>query len=149
MQTKNKHFPRRNPLCVHEKVNIIGADVKTLHHSTKMSSRILKYLGHLRMLKKATSKMRKKIMKGCNRSLLCCLCECAQKVLKGNVPLSKPQKSKLSRFKDKLRRLASKKTRVVVKKKIVQIGGFLAALIPPVLSFLGMLLNPHRPNGVY
>src|SRR6218665_3326565 len=114
-----------------------------------MSSRILKYLDHLRMLKKATSKMRKKIMTGCNRSLLCCLCECAQNVIKGNVPLSKPQKSKLSRFRDKLRILALKKTRVVVKKKIVQTGGFLAALIPPVLSFLGMLLNPNRPNGVY
>src|SRR6218665_2327555 len=84
-----------------------------------MSSRILKYLGHLRLLKKASSKMRKKIMKGCNRGLLCCLCECAQNVLKGNVPLSKPQKSKLSRFRYKLRSLASKKTRVVVKKKIV------------------------------
>src|SRR6218665_509213 len=89
---------------------------KTLHHSIKMSSRLQKYLAVLKLLKKTSTKVRKNIMKDCNRNLLCCLCECAQNVLKGNVPLSKRQRSKLSRFRDKLWSLAPKKTRIAVKK---------------------------------
>lgn len=107
-----------------------------------MSSRLKKYLVKLRLLKKSSSKVRNKILKNCNKNLLCCLCECAKNVLKGNVPLTKPQKSKLSRFKQKLRNLVSKKTRIKVKRRLVQTGGFLGALLTPVLSFLGSLLIP-------
>lgn len=109
-----------------------------------MSSRLKKYLVKLRLLKNASAKVRKKILKKCNKNLLCCLCECAKNVLKGNVPLTKPQKSKLSRFKHKLRKLASKKIRVAVKKKVIQTGGFLGALLTPVLSLLGSLLIPKE-----
>jgi len=109
-----------------------------------MSSRLKKYFAKLSLLKKASAKVRKNILKDCNKNLLCCICECAKNVLKGNVPLSKPQKSKLSRFKKKLRHLVSKKIRATVKKKLVQSGGFLGALLTPVLSFLGSLLNPNR-----
>ena len=109
-----------------------------------MSSRLKKYLAKLRLLKQASTKVRKTILKNCNKNLLCCICECAKNVLKGNVPLTKPQKSKLSRFKKKLRNLVSKKTRATVKKKLVQSGGFIGALLTPVLSFLGSLLNPNH-----
>ena len=109
-----------------------------------MSSKLKKYFAKLRLLKKASAKVRQRILKNCNKNLLCCLCECAKNVLKGNVPLTKPQKSKLSRFKKKLRNLASKKTRTVIKKKLIQSGGFLGALLTPVLSFLGSLLNSNR-----
>lgn len=113
-------------------------------HSVKMSSRLKKYFAKLKLLKKATSKVRKNILKNCNRNLLCCLCECAKNVLKGNVPMTKPQKCKLRRFKKKLRNLVSKKTRVTIKKKIIQSGGFIGALLTPVLSFLGSLLNTNQ-----
>ena len=106
-----------------------------------MSDRLKKYFVKLRLLKKASAKVRKRILKNCNKNLLCCLCECAKNILKGNVPLTKPQKSKLGRFKKKLRHLASKKTRSVIKKTLIQSGGFLGALLTPVLSFLGSLLN--------
>lgn len=86
--------------------------------------------------------MRKEILKNCNKYLLCCLCECARNVLKGNVPVTEAQKSKLGRFKKKLREFASKKTRAAVKRKLVQTGGFIGALLTPVLSFLGTLLAP-------
>lgn len=108
-----------------------------------MSSRLKKYLHKLRLLKEASDKVRKKILKNCNKNLLGCICECAKNVLKGNVPLTKPQKSKLSRFKKKLRNLVSKKTRATVKKKLIQSGGFIGALLTPVISFLGALLNPN------
>lgn len=105
-----------------------------------MSSRLKKYFAKLTLLKEATAKVRKDILKNCSRGLLHCLCECAKNVLKGNVPLSKPQKEKLKRFKKKLRNLASKRVRIEAKKEIVQSGGFLGTLLTPVLSLLGALL---------
>ena len=41
----------------------------------------------LKLLKKASAKVRKKILKNSNKTLLCCICECAQNVLKGKVPV--------------------------------------------------------------
>ena len=112
-----------------------------------MSARITKNFEQMRLLKKASPKMREKILKNCKRALLCCLCECALNVLKGHVPLKKSQKTRLARFKQKLRQLASKKTRVKVKKQIVQTGGFIGALLTPVLQFLGTLLSSKISNG--
>src|SRR6218665_2129904 len=74
-----------------------------------MSKRLQKYHVQLKLLKEASAIMRKEILKNCNKYLLCCLCECAQNVLKGNVPVTEAQKTKLARFKKKLREFASKK----------------------------------------
>ena len=106
-----------------------------------MSDAIEEKFAKLRLLKESSPKVRKRILKECNSSLLCCLCECALNILKGTVPLKDAQKKRLGRFKHKLRKLASKKTRVKIKKRLVQTGGFLGALLTPVLSFLGTLLN--------
>lgn len=107
-----------------------------------MSSRLKKYFAQLQLLKDASPKLRSQILKNCNKYLLCCLCECANNILIGNVPLTKAQKKKLARFKNKLRQLASKKTRVADKKEIIQTGGFIGALLTPVISILGSLLAP-------
>src|ERR1700733_2785966 len=106
-----------------------------------MSSRLMKNLQNLKLIKEASPNVRKHILKDCKRNLLCCICECALNILKGNVPLKKSQKSKLARFKQRLRNLASKKTRSKVKRRIIQSGGFIGALLTPVLSFLGTLLS--------
>ena len=59
--------------------------------------------------------------------------------LKGNVPLSKAHKSKHARHRDKLRRLVLKKARVADEKKLVQSGGFLSVLNPPIAALLSTL----------
>src|SRR6218665_708354 len=140
MYIENRHISREDPLCVCSKMNINSLVLRTSNHLLKISSRLKKMLVKLKLFKKASVKVRKKILKNCNKTLLCFIRECAKNVLKGKVPLSNPQKSRLSRFKKKLRHLASKKTLVKVKKKIVQSGGFLGVLLTPVLSFLGLLL---------
>jgi hypothetical protein len=109
-----------------------------------MSSRLKKHLVKLRLLKNATAKVRKNILKNCSKNLLCCICECTKNVLKGNIPLTGTQKRKLGRFKRKLRKLVSKKTGIAIKKKLVQTGGFLGILLPPILSFLGSFLKPSE-----
>jgi hypothetical protein len=119
----------------------IKSCIASYSHLSKMPSSLEEKFQKLRLLKEAPPKLRKEILRKCKRSLLHCLCECALNVLKGNVPLKKLHKTKLSRFKHKLRKLASKKTRVKLKKRIVQTGGFIDALLTPVLSFLGTLLS--------
>jgi hypothetical protein len=62
-------------------------------------------------------------------------------VLKGNVPLTTKEKSRLKKHKNKLRTLVKKKVSLSKKKDIIQSGGgFLGALLMPVASLLGSLL---------
>ena len=70
-----------------------------------------------------------------------CLCECALNVLNGNIPLTPADKKKLNKYKNKLRYLTNRKLSAQKKKKTLnQKGGFLGALLTPVLSALGGLL---------
>ena len=119
----------------------INSNTAIISHSFKMTAPIEEKFEKLRLLKEASPKVRKQILKDCNSSLLCCICECAINILKGTVPLKEAQKKRLARFKHKLRKLASKKPRRKIKKRIVQTGGFIGALLTPVLSFLGTLLS--------
>jgi len=71
-----------------------------------------------------------------------CVSECAKNVIKGNVPLTNRQMTNLRRKKHDLRSLSKKKTSLRKKRKILQKGGFLSALLPPVLTVLsGLLMN--------
>jgi len=57
-------------------------------------------------------------------------------VIKGNVSLTDRQKARLRRNRNDLRAVSLKKTSLRKKRRTVQKGGFLTALIPPVLSAL-------------
>jgi len=106
-----------------------------------MSQRVRKQVSRLEQLRKASPSLRKRLIHNCDKELLSCICECSKNLLKGNVPLTLLQKKKLSRHKHKLRELAKKSVAIKKKKKILQSGGFLGALLTPVLSLLGGLLN--------
>jgi hypothetical protein len=64
-----------------------------------------------------------------DRSLVDCLCECVDNILRGNVPLTKPQKEKLARNKAGLRALTKKSVSLKKKKAILQIKNQLHELI--------------------
>lgn len=66
--------------------------------------------------------------------------EVAHNVLKGNVKLSKGQFKKLSKHKKTVRELAKKRLPLKVKKALHQKGGFLPALLLPVLGSLASAL---------
>lgn len=80
-------------------------------------------------------------IKKCDRDLIDCISECAKNVLIGNVPLKRSQLSRLRRQKRDIRELSRKKTPLKNKRRILQKGGFLGALLTPVLSLLGGLLG--------
>ena len=100
-----------------------------------MSKRLERNVDYLRVLSTANPKMCKCIVQAAHKDLVDALCECAQNVLYGTVPLTASQKRKLVRYKKHLRKLArSKKTSQKARKVVLQTGGFLPALLGPLAT---------------
>jgi len=70
------------------------------------------------------NKVRRDYIKKCNREFIDCVSECIKNVIKGNVPMTGPQKANLRRRKNDVRALAIKKTSLTKKCRILQKGGF-------------------------
>jgi len=106
----------------------------------EMSERTRRYLPLLKQINRLGDKVKRQFIKKCDKEFLDCVSECAKNVVKGNVPLKPTQLQRLRRERNKVRALASKKTSLKKKRRILQNGGFLTALLPPVLGVLGSLL---------
>jgi len=105
-----------------------------------MSQLTRKYLSTLKRIRRMGDRARREYVRKCDREFVDCVSECAKNVIKGNVPLSSRQMTQLRRKRYDLRALSKKKTSLQAKRKILQKGGFLTALLPPILSVLGSLL---------
>jgi len=105
-----------------------------------MSTRIKKYLPVLKHIRRMGDRAKREYIRKCDTEFVNCVSECAKNVIKGNVPLTDRQMTNLRRKRHDLRALSKKKTSLRTKRKILQKGGLLTALIPPVLSVLGSLL---------
>ena len=100
-----------------------------------------RYLPTLRRIHRMGEKAKRDFVEKCDRQVIDCVSECAKNVLKGNnVPLTNAQMSKLRPRREDLRALSVKKTSLTKKRKIIQKGGFLSALLAPALSVLAGLL---------
>jgi hypothetical protein len=106
-----------------------------------MSERVRRHLSTLRRVRRMNERDRREFVRRCDGQLVDCMCECAKNVLKGRVPLSQRQLKKLRQWKKSLRILSTKRPSLKAKKKLLQSGGFLGALLTPVLSFLGGLVS--------
>src|SRR3989442_7666220 len=110
-----------------------------------MSKRLHRHVNLLKALYKASPATRSSLLKiHCDGDFICCITECVKNLLKGNVPLNSAQRKKLSAKKNILRQLALKKTSQSKKRKLIQSGGFLGALLGPIISVLGGLFNGAR-----
>ena len=95
----------------------------------------------LLVLTKARPKLVKEIISTADKSLIHALSECALNILTGVVPLTPAKKKKLTKFKNKLRSLATKRTSLKNKKNLLQKGGYqrggfislLASVVAPLL----------------
>ena len=105
-----------------------------------MSRRVRQYMPILKKISRMGDVARRRYLKNCDKALMDCFSECAKNVLKGNVPLSKRQFSRLEREKTNVRALASKRTSLRKKRRVVQKGGFIGALLMPAVAALGSLL---------
>ena len=96
----------------------------------------------LKKLKTCNAKERKKLLKQGGKALQLCLQECSMNILNGNIPLTPVQLKKLKRYRKKLRTLAKTSTSLKKKTEIEQSGGFLPALLAPVLgAILGAVIK--------
>ena len=95
----------------------------------------------LKRINRLADKSKREYLKKCYKEFLECLSECSKNVLRGNVPLTARQKARLRRSKNDLRLLSVKNTSLRKKRQIVQKGGFLGALMTPVVSLLGGALS--------
>ena len=104
-----------------------------------MSARLKRKALCLCLLAKADSALARTIFEKGNGDLVQSLCECAHNILNGNIPLKKSQKGRLRRYKKDLRALVKRKTALHERKRILQKGGFVGALLAP---FAKSLLAP-------
>ena len=94
----------------------------------------------IRLLASSKPSVAKAIIEEGDKDLLLCLTEIALNVLKGNVPLTPHHKAKLCRHKTALRTIVKQKTSLRRKKEILQRGGFLPALLAPLIGLASSIL---------
>ena len=97
-----------------------------------MSTCLKKNAQMLGVLAHTTPQMCKAIIGAADHELMTCLCECAQNILNGNVPLTKSHLKHLQLYRSDVRTLAKKRAPKHKKKKLLQKGGFLSALLAPI-----------------
>ena len=106
-----------------------------------VSKRLKKQAETLKYLHRLSPHAAKTVIKSCDNQLVNALCEGSLNVLRGNVPLTPHHKRRLQRYKKDLRALANRRLSTKHKKVLLQKGGFLSALLPPIIGILGSLFS--------
>ena len=106
-----------------------------------MSQNVKKHFHMLKYLCGAKPKTQKGVIDHCDSDLLDALCECSLNILNDVVPVKPQEIKKLAKYKNNLRGLAKKSTSKRDKKALLLKGGFLQALLTPLLSVLGGILS--------
>ena len=97
--------------------------------------RLKKHSPLLKALASTTPSITKATIRAGDKDLINTLCECGYNVLKGNVSLTTSQKKRLNRHKHTLRTLTKSKGKSLKRKKaLLQKGGFLGALLAPIIG---------------
>ena len=116
--------------------------VAIIENYKKMSNRIKKNIHLLKVLHDSKNDTRKAILERANKDLIDTICECIHNILKGNLKVSPDVFRKLKRHQKDIREIYSKKAKLNRKKKLlIQHGGFLPALLAPILAIAGSLIS--------
>jgi len=98
-------------------------------------NRLKSQLHFLHVLKDAKPQARRVLLTSASDELIKAIVECAINTLNGNHKLTKDEKSKLSKYKNRLRALVNPKISFKSKRKLlVQKGGFIVPLLTSILS---------------
>ena len=114
-----------------------------------MAERLKRNLCFIESLKKAKPKQRKAILETADRDLIQCLVECIFNVLNGNVKINNSELGQLKKHAKILRQLVNNNRDGIKKKKdiLIQKGGFLPALLTPILGIAAGLLADLITRG--
>ncbi len=111
-----------------------------MYRNSTMSSKVRKNLPLFKVLMNAKPCVVRGVIKEADKDIVDSLSECCLNVLSGRVQLSSDQKKKLNRHKGVLRALARRGVSLRKRKVLLQKGGFLGALLKPIIGVLGNLL---------
>ena len=105
--------------------------------------RLKSRLHFLHVLKDAKLQARRALLDSTSYDLIKAIVECAINTLHGNHKLTKDKKSKLQKYKNRLRALINPKVNFKSKRKLlIQKGGFIVPLLTTILSgVIGALIN--------
>lgn len=96
----------------------------------------------LKMLYEAKPQTQRDVAGCCTKGMCNAFSEISSNVLKGNIALTPDQFAKLRRYAPDLAILAKKRTPLQKKKRIIQQGGFISALLGPVFKLLSPAIAP-------
>ena len=116
--------------------------IRSKKSRSKLSKNLRDNLYMIRCLSEAKEDSRRGAMRCCSRQLCDSMSEIAANLLKGNIPLTDRQFLVLKRHAKDIEALSKKKTRVWKRREILQKGGFLSALLGPVVRFLMPVVKP-------
>ena len=116
--------------------------IRSKKSRSKLSKNLRDNLYMIRCLSEAKEDSRRGAMRCCSRQLCDSMSEIAANLLKGNIPLTDRQFLALKRHAKDIEALSKKKTRVWKRREILQKGGFLSALLGPVVRFLMPVVKP-------
>ncbi len=118
-----------------------------VHEVKKMSENLKNNIDYLHVLCKCNKRQREGIIEGANKELIDTICKCADNVLDGRLQLTDCQYKRLKGYKKELRLLRDKGAPLSEKKNaIVQKGGFLGALLTPIIAIAGSLIGDAVGN---
>jgi hypothetical protein len=103
--------------------------------------RLWQILPELKQLNRLTEKNRRNCLGTCDGPFVDCMCECIKNLLKGRVPLKSKQLKTLRRYKRLLRKVALKKTPQSDRRRVLQSGGFIGAILLSLISGLGAIVS--------
>lgn len=99
-----------------------------------MTKRVNKYKDTLQFLCKCDKHTANSIISSAKPEFISCISDICYNLLAGRVKLKPTEKNKLAKYKSHIRKIANRKTTQKTKKQLIQKGGFIGALLRPLLT---------------
>ena len=104
--------------------------------STRAENRVRKYADTLQSLQAVDGATRNVVMKSAKTDLILALVDCARAIIGRKVPLTLAQQRAVVGKSDDIKRLVNPRVKDVERRTILQKGGFLGALLGPIVRAL-------------
>ena len=116
-------------------------DIVPTEH-TEIIKRLKKFAPTLQYLARCDKSTAKTLINKADPQLIDCVSDICYNILKRKVKLSSKEKARLARYKKQIRTVAKKSNSKKSKRTVIQKGGFLGAILAPLLgSLIGPLVN--------
>jgi hypothetical protein len=106
-----------------------------------VTKRVKKHASDLQHLARAKRVLRNRKIRMAPKELIMALVDLAKTLIKGEVSMTANQLAAVRRHKESFRKVVKPNTKVQTLKKTFQTGGFLPALLGPILKVAGPLLG--------